>query len=151
MPYYRFDLQYNTLKSGLAGFVYPKRITRWWRWQLLQTWAKRRCKEHPCHHCTRTDPVGNTVADDLVRVAPDKKEFTPAFFLSYKPFETILNRVYKHIFRMPTFNDFYYTDIGNIHRNPSSPSVQPRIPHDMTIQAGSIRQWHRRPMPTIMK
>lgn len=47
--------------------------------------------------------------------APDKTEFTPAFFAGYKPFskhELNLRFFYKRIFRMPTFNDLYYAQIG---------------------------------------
>ena len=47
--------------------------------------------------------------------APDKSVLTPALFLAYKPFrETDFNIrfFYKEIFRMPTFNDLYYTQIG---------------------------------------
>ena len=48
--------------------------------------------------------------------APDKNEFTPTFLLSYKPFRTIdlsFRAFYKNIFRMPTFNDLYYVQLGN--------------------------------------
>ena len=51
----------------------------------------------------------------------DKREFTPAVFLSYKPFKRHdfnIRAFYKQIFRMPTFNDLYYTDIGNIALRP---------------------------------
>lgn len=47
--------------------------------------------------------------------APDKFELTPAFFLGYKPFQAHdlnLRFFYKQIFRMPTFNDLYYAQIG---------------------------------------
>jgi outer membrane cobalamin receptor len=51
----------------------------------------------------------------------EKQEYTPAIFLSYQPFERHnfnLRAFYKRIFRMPTFNDLYYTDIGNIKLRP---------------------------------
>lgn len=47
--------------------------------------------------------------------APDKSEITPAIFLGYKPFDKYnfnLRFFYKQIFRMPTFNDLYYTEMG---------------------------------------
>lgn len=43
-------------------------------------------------------------------------KFTPALFLSYRPLQRIdlrLNAFYKHSYRYPTFNDLYYTDMGN--------------------------------------
>ena len=51
-------------------------------------------------------------------------EATPALFLTYKPLpeacrdDLSLRAFYKRIFRMPTFNDLYYTDIGNINLRP---------------------------------
>ena len=46
---------------------------------------------------------------------------TPAVFLSWQPWqhrEFNLRAFYKRIFRMPTFNDLYYTDMGNISLDP---------------------------------
>ena len=46
---------------------------------------------------------------------------TPAVFLSWQPWqdrEFNLRAYYKRIFRMPTFNDLYYTDMGNITLDP---------------------------------
>lgn len=59
------------------------------------------------------------VADASARgmaIAPDKSCFTPAVIASYKPFtqgDLELRAFYKKIFRMPTFNDLYYVQIGN--------------------------------------
>ena len=116
------DIQYNTLTSDLAGFVYPKRFTSLFalasaadlgkvkmQGSILATLVSERINS------------GNTAADDSVSTAPNKKEFTPAFFVSYKPINKHnfnIRAFYKHIFRMPTFNDLYYTDIGNIHLKP---------------------------------
>jgi outer membrane receptor protein involved in Fe transport len=47
----------------------------------------------------------------------NKQEYTPALFLSYRPFHKTpldIRAFYKRIFRMPTFNDLYYTDVGNV-------------------------------------
>jgi outer membrane receptor protein involved in Fe transport len=49
--------------------------------------------------------------------------WTPAVFVSYKPFENRdfnLRGFIKKVFRMPTFNDLYYTDIGNADLRPES-------------------------------
>jgi outer membrane receptor protein involved in Fe transport len=43
-----------------------------------------------------------------------RREVTPAVFISWQ----WLRAFYKRIFRMPTFNDLYYTDIGNIALRP---------------------------------
>jgi outer membrane receptor protein involved in Fe transport len=47
-------------------------------------------------------------------LSSSRKEVTPAVFLSWQ----WLRAFYKRIFRMPTFNDLYYTDIGNIALKP---------------------------------
>lgn len=47
--------------------------------------------------------------------------FSPAFFLSYKPLQhqnLNINAFFKQSFRMPTFNDLYYTDMGNANLRP---------------------------------
>ncbi len=46
---------------------------------------------------------------------------TPSVFLSYRPtqrFDLRLNAFYKQSYRFPTFNDLYYTDIGNAELKP---------------------------------
>jgi len=52
---------------------------------------------------------------------PNKKVMTPAVFLSYQPFAQfglVFRAFYKRSFRMPTFNDLYYTDMGNAYLRP---------------------------------
>lgn len=116
------DIQYNTLRSDMGGFVFPKRLTSLiavataievgqvkMQGSILATFIRERIDS------------GNTAQDDSVKSAPNKKEFTPAFFISYKPFhdkDFNIRAFYKRIFRMPTFNDLYYTDIGNIALKP---------------------------------
>lgn len=136
------DFQYNTLNSNLDGFVFPKRFTSLialataaefgpvkMQGSLLGTFVNERI--------TR----GNTSATDTAAAAPSKNEVTPAFFISYKPFTKAdfnVRAFYKNIFRMPTFNDLYYTDIGNI-------SLQPEYTHQYNLgfayrktRAGSV-------------
>lgn len=58
--------------------------------------------------------IFENVKKEYVEKPADKKEYTPAIFLSYKPFKLYnlnFRTFYKRIFRMPTFNDLYYTDI----------------------------------------
>lgn len=141
------DLQYNTLKSDLAGFVYPKRITSLVALATAADLGKVKMQGSILATIVRERiQSGNTAADDSVRVAPDKKEFTPAFFLSYKPFRNHnfnLRAFYKHIFRMPTFNDLYYTDIGNIHLKPEfTHQYNLGFQYDKDYSSGLIRQWH---------
>lgn len=51
-----------------------------------------------------------------METAPDKNIFSPTVVASYRPFEKIgldIRAFYKEIFRMPTFNDLYYVQLGN--------------------------------------
>jgi hypothetical protein len=51
-----------------------------------------------------------------MNVAPDKNVLSPVVIAAYKPFAgggLELRAFYKKIFRMPTFNDLYYVQIGN--------------------------------------
>lgn len=140
------DAQYNTLTSNLAGFVFPKRLTTLvalasaadlgkvkLQGSLLATIVRERINS------------GNTAADDSVKAAPDKKELTPAFFLSYQPFQNQplqLRAFYKHIFRMPTFNDLYYTDIGNINLKPERTyQYNVGFQYERNYANGVLRQW----------
>lgn len=116
------DLQYNTLNADLVGFVFPKRFTSLvalagaadlgqlkMQVSVLGTFVNERIT------------MGNTSIGDSAVAAPAKNEVTPAVFVSYKPFlkaDFNIRAFYKNIFRMPTFNDLYYTDIGNIKLEP---------------------------------
>lgn len=109
-----YDLQWNKMDADVYGFVYP---TRWYHLLSLAT-------------ALRLGPVkmqGSIVANyvnDKVELAEspgDKWAYTPAFFISYKPFRKIdlsLRAFAKRSFRMPTFNDLYYAEMGNSKLNP---------------------------------
>jgi outer membrane cobalamin receptor len=119
------DYQWNLLDASLQDFIYPKRSTALvalataFEWQRLKMQAS---------------ILGTFVFENVSRNndhlpqqgTPDnKREYTPAVFLSYQPFKDNptgmplrLRAFFKRIFRMPTFNDLYYTDIGNIALRP---------------------------------
>ncbi|MEG1586586.1 MAG: TonB-dependent receptor, partial [Bacteroidales bacterium] len=55
--------------------------------------------------------------------SPNRHIWSPALFISYKPFSQVgwhIEAFYKHCFRMPTFNDLYYTEIGNAYLDPET-------------------------------
>lgn len=115
------DYQYNTLDATLQDFVYPVRNTvlvalatafRWKRIKAQASLLGTFVFEEVEHQNNNSEQSG---------AANDKKEYTPAVFLSYQPFIKYnfnIRAFYKRIFRMPTFNDLYYTDIGNISLEP---------------------------------
>ncbi|WP_442588032.1 TonB-dependent receptor [Pedobacter sp. AW31-3R] len=103
------DYQRNTLDANLDRFSYPTRNTFF---GVLATQF----------HFERLDIQANllgTYVNDQVKqnyAARNKRELTPTIMVSWQPFalkELRLRAFYKDIFRMPTFNDLYYTGIGN--------------------------------------
>ncbi len=57
--------------------------------------------------------------------ATDKFRMTPALFISAKPLSqanVVLRAFAKQSYRMPTFNDLYYTDVGNAYLKPEMAS-----------------------------
>ena len=121
------DYQWNSLDASLQDFVYPKRNTlltaiatafqlRQFKAQasLLGTFVQ--------ENVTRIQHGGDDLLPGTQTGTPNnKQEYTPAVFLSYQPFPSHnlnLRTFYKRIFRMPTFNDLYYTDVGNISLRP---------------------------------
>jgi outer membrane cobalamin receptor len=119
------DYQWNILDASLQDFVHPKRsaalvaLATAFEWQRLKMQAS---------------VLGTFVFENVTQSNDNspqqgepgnKREYTPAVFLSYQPFKDKplsmplrLRAFFKRIFRMPTFNDLYYTDIGNIALRP---------------------------------
>lgn len=108
------DFQYNNLDADLKNFSYPTRYTtlvvlattyQWNRFKFLGS-------------------LLGTFTSEKVKMnfkPDDRREWTPAFFMSYQPAsipELTLRAFYKNIFRLPTFNDLYYTSVGNTFLNP---------------------------------
>lgn len=116
------DFQYNTLTSDMSGFTEPERFTSMislasaldlgavkMQGSLLYTFVNDMIR------VDRSNPNNQTKA------AENKNELTPALFFSYSPsYQSPISfrAYYKRIFRMPTFNDLYYTDVGNSNLKP---------------------------------
>ena len=52
---------------------------------------------------------------------PNRTLVTPGLFIAYTPWKSLginLNAFYKHSYRLPTFNDLYYADLGNANLKP---------------------------------
>lgn len=108
------DIQYNTLSSNMDGFVYPTRYT--WLIALASSVNLDYLKAQASLLSTR---VYNSTKK--ATSAPNDYKLTPALFLSFTPnnlSDLSIRAFFKQIFRMPTFNDLYYTDIGNIALKP---------------------------------
>ena len=121
------DYQFNMLDATLQDFVYPKRNTflvamaTAFEWRGLKTQASF-LATFIGENVTRIQHgSGDQLPGTQTGTPSNKQEYTPAVFISYSPFSHYdfnVRAFYKRIFRMPTFNDLYYTDVGNIALNP---------------------------------
>lgn len=104
------DFQWNTLDADLVNFAYPQRYTVLTALATSFQFKKFSLQASVLHTYLRdkTKAIGEE--------APEKSRFTPTVVMSYRPFagkDLRFRFFYKRIFRMPTFNDLYYTFIGN--------------------------------------
>ena len=115
------DYQWNTLDANLTQFVYPTRHTALAALATAFTYGGFKAQAS----------VLGTFVSDRSKIMNGGNmlgyrtkhfyKFTPAVFVAYQPFEHHdfdVRAFYKRIFRMPTFNDLYYTDIGNADLRP---------------------------------
>lgn len=108
------DIAYSDLKADLYNFSYPTRITN------LTALAGK----FVSNQLLITASILSTIVDEDVKTgtsAKNYKQLSPYASISVKPFKDIdfrLRMFYKNIFRMPSFNDLYYSRIGNPNLNP---------------------------------
>ena len=110
------DFQWNDLEADGSdlfnvNFVQPRRYT------ALGVAAT--SLELPCGLSMQGSVLFTYVHDagnGKTAMAADKTVFTPSYVVSYRPWQqrdVTFRAFYKNIFRMPTFNDLYYVQIGN--------------------------------------
>ncbi len=104
------DFEYNKLNAKRKGvgtkFTYPRRYST--LAALASSFDLGKIK-------MQASLLGTFVNDRVENTnkAPHKEEFSPAFFIGYEVTDTfVLRAFYKRIFRLPTFNDLYYDQIG---------------------------------------
>lgn len=107
------DASWNDMTADLYNFAEPT------RWTLMASLASSLAlggfKAQASVVATLVDESAENIANP-----PSKKAWTPAIFLSYRPAggPLALRAFAKKSFRMPTFNDLYYADMGNSKLNP---------------------------------
>ena len=109
------DFAINKLNADLTDFVYPT------RYSFLNAAAtsislKRFKMQASLLHTFVKDKTKAASAQ-----ASSRSRFTPSVVASYKPFDDTdltFRAFYKKIFRLPTFNDLYYTFVGNKYLKP---------------------------------
>ncbi|MBQ4441249.1 MAG: TonB-dependent receptor [Bacteroidales bacterium] len=105
------DVFHNFLKSNALNYDDPSRITSLAALSLL--YKGRMVKVHGNLLFTAVhDWAQGTVGDNFFHLSPTVGVAVAATkSLSFRAF-------YKNIFRMPTFNDLYYREVGNLNLNP---------------------------------
>ncbi len=104
------DFLFNALDANLTDFVYPLRHTIYTAAATAFSFKGFKASASVLH----------TFVHDILRARNDKIEdrnhFAPSVILSYQPLkikELELRAYYKKTYRMPTFNDLYYTFISS--------------------------------------
>lgn len=111
------DFQWNRLNATMSSnyaFAYPKRYTTLAALATAINLGKLKMQ---------ASLLGTFVQESVKNgnASPNKSEFTPSVFIGYAPLtqhDFNIRAFYKRIFRMPTFNDLYYTQIGNSNLKP---------------------------------
>ena len=103
-----YDYQYNTLKKDewISG-VTDERFNRHSHW--LSATTAFNIQEYL------------RVQASVLMTKIDEPRVTPGVFVSLRPYPKIdlsINAFYKQSYRYPTFNDLYYTDMGNANLRP---------------------------------
>jgi outer membrane cobalamin receptor len=106
------DLQYNKLKAKMVGnfdqFAQPKRYT------LMNALSS---SFHYGRFKGQASIISQYVDEktSYKKAAPSKHQWSPSIVLGYQPFaheKFNIRAYYKNIYRMPSFNDMYYTESG---------------------------------------
>lgn len=111
-----YDFRWNKLDADMVNFVYPHRFSN-----MLSI-----ASALDLRHLKVQGSVLATFIKDHTRRTQEQeavKKLSPALFVNIYPFEGSifsLRAFAKRSFRMPTFNDLYYTDMGNAMLKPES-------------------------------
>ncbi|MDE6717102.1 MAG: TonB-dependent receptor [Muribaculaceae bacterium] len=109
-----YDFMWNTLDADVYGFVKPDRISQFLSAATALNFSRIKVQASALA----------TFIHDRIRgqEAPsDKHVFSPAVFMNGYPLKNkdfSIRLFYKQSFRMPTFNDLYYADMGNSKLSP---------------------------------
>ena len=110
-----YDFKWNKLDADIWNFAYPTRISN--LVSLATAIDYKHLKAQASVLATFINDRTSRRGDDLTPHSTlHTPQFTPALFVNVYPFRgTFFSmRAYiKQSFRMPTFNDLYYTDMGN--------------------------------------
>lgn len=111
-----YDFKWNKLNANMVNFAFPHRYSNFVSLATALTLLRIQAQ---------ASLVEQVVKDHVKYGASSssRSTLTPAFFVNVYPFDSKLLAVRafaKKSFRMPTFNDLYYADMGNSKLNPES-------------------------------
>ena len=111
-----YDFRFHTLRADLPLFAYPHRFTN--LMSVATAYNHRRFS-------IQASLLGNSIKDHARTLVTRKstQTLTPALFMNVAPWSAVPMTVRAYVkksFRMPTFNDLFYTDMGNAALNPES-------------------------------
>ena len=107
-----YDIRWSLLKADLKKFSPVHRLDQkaaasaqmnWHGLQAAATMLYQHYKDHTFAHCGAADPL---------------ERFTPTVSVAYTLWGITMRAWYKKIFRAPTLNDLYYTQVGNRNLKP---------------------------------
>lgn len=136
------DLQYNKLNASREGvltpFSYPERLSFLTSIASSIHFGKFKAQAHLLSTFTQESVKNN-------QKAPNRSLFTPSLMLSYKPFNKenfTLHTFYKNTYRLPTFNDLYYTNLGDANLKPESThQVNLGFQYQKQVEQAWLRTW----------
>lgn len=107
-----YDFQWNTLAADVYGFAQPDRFSSMLSAATAVDLGRFKAQ---------ASLLATFIHDKLdgQQSPADKRVLTPAAFVSYEMAKGLSARAfYKQSYRMPTFNDLYYADMGNSQLEP---------------------------------
>ena len=107
-----YDIRYSILKADLKRFDDVKRVDQKLVFAAQMNWHDIQVAASALHQRYSDWTFANTGA------AQPLDRWTPAVSLAYTLYGVTLRWWYKEIFRVPTLNDLYYTQVGNRNLKP---------------------------------
>ncbi len=109
-----YDFMWNALDADVYGFVKPDRFSHFLSVATAFTFDRVQLQG---------SALGTFIHDNIrgQKSPDDKRVLSPALFLNFNPLHNkdfSLRAFCKQSFRMPTFNDLYYADMGNSQLSP---------------------------------
>lgn len=110
------DLMYNNMSANLTDFSKPSRFTVYTALSLLLDTKHVDLRASLLHTGVDNRTQKGEAGDNVSR-------FSPAIGMSVQPLlseDWVIRLYYKNVFRLPTFNDLYYRETGNLNLKPEN-------------------------------